>query len=81
MSHGLHVIFLPNDYLEEWFYTYTEQYLLISYLLCRAMATRVSCRALYPSDRSLVEILDPVMKQLRLQGAPAIRGAICLCAN
>jgi len=75
--YGIHDIFLPNDYPEEWFSrAYSEQYLLMAYLLGGAGGDQIVLPVHYVQQTpELLAILDPIMRDPALHGTPPLGGA------
>jgi hypothetical protein len=74
--YGIHDIFLPNDYPQEWLSRYyNEQYLLMAYLLGGAAGDEVIFPVHFVEHSAeLLAVLDPILRHPALGGAPGIGG-------
>ena len=78
LIYGLHDIFLPLDYPEEWSNRwYNEQYLLACYLLGGARGDTIVCANAFLSvvEPRLLEPLSPILDSPRLKGIERTGGA------
>jgi len=75
--YGIHDIFLPNDYPQEWFSrAYNEQYLLMAYLLGGAGGDQIVLPVRYVQQTpELLAILDPIIRDPALRGTLPLGGA------
>lgn len=75
--YGIHDIFLPNDYPQEWLARYyNEQYLLMCYLLGGAAGDEIVMPVHYVQHtQDLLAILDPITRHPALGGAAPAGGA------
>lgn len=80
---GLHDIFLPNDYPDEWGPRYyNEQYLLAAYLFGGAGGDRIDLPCAFISQRpDLLGLLDGVWKAKHLEGIYDHGGAFWMTKN
>ncbi|HXW72467.1 MAG TPA: class I SAM-dependent methyltransferase [Methylocella sp.] len=75
--YGIHDIFLPNDYPQEWLSRYyNEQYLLMSYLLGGAANDEIVMPVHYAQQTPhLLSILEPILRHPALDGAVPVGGS------
>lgn len=75
--YGIHDIFLPYDYPEEWLPRYySEQYLLMTYLLGGAAGDETVLPVHYVQNTpALLAVLDPIIRHPALEGATPVGGA------
>jgi hypothetical protein len=75
--YGIHDIFLPNDYPASWLSRfYNEQYLLMAYLIGGAGGDQIVLPVHFVQrTRELLTILDPIIRDPALGGAPPYGGA------
>ncbi|UXN66768.1 class I SAM-dependent methyltransferase (plasmid) [Phyllobacterium sp. A18/5-2] len=75
--YGIHDIFLPSDYPQEWLKRYyNEQYLLMAYLLGGAGGDEIVMPIAYIAQSPvMLNILSPILEHQSLSGTRAIGGA------
>jgi predicted O-methyltransferase YrrM len=75
--YGIHDIFLPDDYPQDWLRRlYNEQYLLMTYLLGGANGDEIVLPVHYVERTpALLAVLDPLLSHPALGGATALGGA------
>jgi hypothetical protein len=78
--YGIHDVFLPNDYPQEWLSRYyNEQYLLMTYLLGGAGGDEIILPVHFVQcSPALLKILDPILEHPALGGAPGVGGGFWL---
>lgn len=80
VMYGLHDVFLPNDYPQAWMDRfYSEQYLLVAYLLGGAGGDQIEFPGIYASDAKVFRpTLLPLYRRSAFKGAAKHAGAFWL---